>query len=86
MRELGWIDGRTVQIEWRYAGGDNERLTAQAVELVAAKVDVRDNIYSAPTLEGMKPVATALGMKLQPALVKGTAEYPAVFSAWARQE
>lgn len=40
MRELGYVDGRNVVIEWRYADGRPERLGALAAELVQAKVDV----------------------------------------------
>jgi putative ABC transport system substrate-binding protein len=40
LRELGWIDGRTVTIEYRWAGGRNERYTEIAAELVRLKVDV----------------------------------------------
>jgi putative tryptophan/tyrosine transport system substrate-binding protein len=36
LRELGWIEGRTVKIEYRWAGGRNER----AAEFVQLKVDV----------------------------------------------
>jgi putative ABC transport system substrate-binding protein len=40
LADLGWIDGKTVQIETRYADSDYGRLTALAAELVAAKPDV----------------------------------------------
>ncbi len=40
MRLLGWIEGSTVTIEDRFANGDPARLTANAAELAAAKVDV----------------------------------------------
>ena len=40
MRELGWIDGKTIQIHARYAGGVLDRLPELARELVALKVDV----------------------------------------------
>jgi len=40
MRELGYVDGRNVIIEYRWAGGDAGRLPALAAELVAAKVDI----------------------------------------------
>src|SRR5262245_30584505 len=46
MRELGWIDGKTIQIHARYAGGVLDRLPGLARELVALKVDV----IVAPTL------------------------------------
>jgi putative tryptophan/tyrosine transport system substrate-binding protein len=40
LRELGWIEGRTVAIEYRWAEGRSERLTELAAELVQLKVDV----------------------------------------------
>jgi putative ABC transport system substrate-binding protein len=40
LRELGWIEGRTVAIEYRWADGRSERLTEIAAELVRLKVDV----------------------------------------------
>jgi putative tryptophan/tyrosine transport system substrate-binding protein len=38
--ELGWIDGRTVTIEYRWAEGRNERFAEIAAEFVRLKVDV----------------------------------------------
>jgi putative ABC transport system substrate-binding protein len=40
LRELGWVEGRTVMIEFRSADGQIERLPALAAELVALPVDV----------------------------------------------
>jgi len=40
LRELGWIDGRTVAIEYRWAEGQSERYSELAAELVRLKVDV----------------------------------------------
>jgi putative tryptophan/tyrosine transport system substrate-binding protein len=40
LRELGWTEGRTVAIEYRWAEGRNERMVEIAVEFVRAKVDV----------------------------------------------
>jgi putative ABC transport system substrate-binding protein len=40
MRELGYVDGKNLIIEYRWAAGDAGRLPALAVELVAAKVDI----------------------------------------------
>lgn len=40
LRELGYVDGRTVVMEWRWAEGRNDRLPALAMELVQSKVDV----------------------------------------------
>jgi len=40
LRELGWQDGKTVAIDYRYGGDDASRLTLFANELVRLKVDV----------------------------------------------
>ena len=40
MRELGYIEGKNLAIEWRFADGKSERLPGLAAELVALKVDV----------------------------------------------
>ena len=40
LREVGWIDGRTVAIEYRWAEGRSERYAEIAAEFVRLKVDV----------------------------------------------
>jgi len=40
LRELGWIDGRTTAIEFRWAEGRSERYAQFAAEFVRLKVDV----------------------------------------------
>ena len=40
LRDLGYVEGRNVQIEYRDAEGKTERFPALAAELVALKVDV----------------------------------------------
>jgi putative ABC transport system substrate-binding protein len=40
LRDLGYVEGRNLVIEWRDAEGKPERLPALAAELVALKVDV----------------------------------------------
>jgi ABC-type uncharacterized transport system substrate-binding protein len=40
LRELGWIEGRDIAIEYRYAEGRNERFAEIAAEFVELKVDV----------------------------------------------
>ena len=40
LRELGWIEGRTVAVEYRWAEGRSERFAEIAAEFVQRKVDV----------------------------------------------
>jgi hypothetical protein len=40
LRELGWIDGRTIAIEYRWPKGRSERYTRIGAEFVRLKVDV----------------------------------------------
>ena len=40
MRELGYVEGRNLVVEWRFAEGKYERLPALAAELVNLRVDV----------------------------------------------
>jgi putative ABC transport system substrate-binding protein len=40
LRELGWIDGRTATIVYRWAEGRNESYAEVAAEFVRFKVDV----------------------------------------------
>jgi ABC-type uncharacterized transport system substrate-binding protein len=40
LRELGWIEGRTIAIEYRWAEGRSERAAEIAAEFVRLKVDV----------------------------------------------
>jgi putative ABC transport system substrate-binding protein len=40
LQKLGWIEGRTVLIDTRWAGGDPDRARKYAAELVALKPDV----------------------------------------------
>ena len=46
LRELGWVEGRNLHIEYRYAEGQADRLPALAEELVRLKVDL---IVASPT-------------------------------------
>jgi putative ABC transport system substrate-binding protein len=40
LRELGYVEGKNIVIEWRSADGNNDRMLALATELVGLKVDV----------------------------------------------
>ena len=57
LRELGYVQGKNIVIEYRYAEGKLERLPALAVELVGLKVDVIVTVSSA-VLAAKKASAT----------------------------
>jgi putative tryptophan/tyrosine transport system substrate-binding protein len=40
LKDLGWIDGRNVRIDYRFTGGNAERIRIAAEELVATQPDV----------------------------------------------
>ena len=40
LRELGWVEGKQIELEYRYAGGQVDKLSEFATELVRLKVDV----------------------------------------------
>jgi putative ABC transport system substrate-binding protein len=40
LRELGYVEGKNIEIEFRFAGGDNDRLPGLAAELIGLNVDV----------------------------------------------
>ena len=65
LRELGWIDGSTVAIEYRWAQGRDELYAEFAAEFVRLKVDV---------------IVTA-GTDATIALKKATSKIPIVFAA-----
>jgi putative ABC transport system substrate-binding protein len=58
MRELGWIPGRNIEIEYRFSAGDYERLPALADEFVRMKVDVIVAQPTAPSIAASKATRT----------------------------
>ena len=50
LRQLGWIEGRTVSIEYRWAEGRYERFAEIAAEFVRLKVDVIVTAATAPVV------------------------------------
>ena len=40
LRDLGWVEGKNISIEYRYAEGQNDRLPDLATDLVRLKVDI----------------------------------------------
>jgi putative ABC transport system substrate-binding protein len=57
LRELGWIDGRNLAIEYRWAEGRNERYVESAAEFVRRKVDVIVTVATPPTLAAKEATA-----------------------------
>lgn len=58
LRELGYIDGKTVAIEERYADGDPQRLEALATDIVASNPDVIVAIAAGATAAARRATAT----------------------------
>jgi putative ABC transport system substrate-binding protein len=50
LREIGWIDGRTIAIEYRWAEGRNEHLAEIVAEFVKRRVDVIVTSATPPTV------------------------------------
>jgi putative ABC transport system substrate-binding protein len=67
LRELGWVEGRTIAIEYRWAEGRPERSAELIAELIRLKVDV---------------IATS-GTPQVVAAIQATAAIPIVFAAAA---
>src|SRR5258708_23648400 len=47
LQELGWVEGRTIAIEYRWAEGHSERYAEIVTEFVRLKVDVIVSVSSA---------------------------------------
>jgi len=80
LRDMGWVEGRNVVIEWRSAEGRTERLTGLAAELVHLKVDVIVTAASTPATLAAKRATTttpvvmvAVGAPLDTGLVASLA-------------
>jgi putative ABC transport system substrate-binding protein len=58
LRELGYVEGKTIVVEWRYAEGKLDRLPALAAELVRLKVDVIVASAPPPTRSAKQATAT----------------------------
>jgi len=58
LRELGYVEGKNIGIEWRYADGKPDRLPALAAELVRLKVDVIVSAGPSPTRSAKQATVT----------------------------
>jgi putative tryptophan/tyrosine transport system substrate-binding protein len=59
MRELGYVEGRNLMIEYRWAGRKEERLPELAAELVKLKVEVLVTA-AAPTIEAARRATSTI--------------------------
>src|SRR5262245_4227733 len=57
LHELGWIEGRTVAIEYRWAEGRSERFAEIAAEFARLKVDVIVTYATPPVIAAKKATA-----------------------------
>src|SRR5215475_9609391 len=58
LRELGYVEGKNIVIEYRYAEGKLDRLSGLAAELVRLKVDVIVSAGPPPTRSAKQATAT----------------------------
>lgn len=59
LQELGWIEGQTMTIDYRWAEGDPSRLPTLVTELVRAKVDVIV-LSGAPSIRAAQKVTNTI--------------------------
>jgi putative tryptophan/tyrosine transport system substrate-binding protein len=66
LRELGWVEGRNIAIEYRFADGRADRLPGLAEELVRLKVDLITAVPTPAALAAKKATGTIpiVGMSL----------------------
>ena len=58
LRDLGWVEGKSISIEYRDAGGQADHLRALAVELVSLNVDVIVTVDTPPTQAAKQATST----------------------------
>src|SRR5215470_14113316 len=58
LRDLGWVEGTSISIEYRDAEGQLDRLRALAAELVALNVDVIVTVDTPPTQAAKQATST----------------------------
>jgi putative ABC transport system substrate-binding protein len=58
LRDFGYVEGKSIVIEWRYAEGKLDRLPGLAAELVRLKVDVIVSAGPPPTRSAKQATAT----------------------------
>jgi putative ABC transport system substrate-binding protein len=78
LNDLGWVDGKNINIEYRYAEGSGDRLYDLAADLVRLKVDVIVTSVTADALAAQKatrtiPIVVAVGDPVALGLVQSLA-------------
>jgi putative ABC transport system substrate-binding protein len=58
LRDLGWIEGKSIRIEYRDAEGQADRLPALAADLVGLNVDVIVTVDTPPTQTAKQATST----------------------------
>jgi ABC-type uncharacterized transport system substrate-binding protein len=56
----GWTEGRNIVFEWRYSGGDSERLSRLAAELAALQPDVIVTGQGDPAVRALKAATSTI--------------------------
>jgi putative tryptophan/tyrosine transport system substrate-binding protein len=76
LRDVGWVDGKNLAIEYRYAEGKKERLPELVTDLIEKKVDILVTTVTQDTLTAQKAtsdipiVMVAVGALWRPALLE----------------
>lgn len=75
LHDLGWQEGKTVAIEYRYGGNDTSRLAGFANELVRLKVDVITTLGDLSTRAAQQatatiPIVASVGFPVESGFVK----------------
>ena len=78
LRELGWIEGRTVVVEYRWAEGRSERFAEIATEFVRLKVDAiatssTPAVIAAKQVTSVLPIVAVMGDPVGTGLVASLA-------------
>ena len=58
LRELGWVEGKNISIEYRYAEGKSDRLPDLAAELVGLKVEIIVTSFTPDALAAKNATST----------------------------
>src|ERR1700692_579787 len=87
LRDLGWVEGKTISIEYRDAEGQADRLRGLAAELVGLNVDVIVTVDTPPTQAAQQATRTipiVIAENRKDAWHHGTAELEVVLNGRAR--